>query len=263
MIEIVGVSLKEKGKSYFFSPGNLNLKKGVTVIVETEKGLQFGKVENPNNMVDESKIKLPLKPVIRIATKKDYHQYKTNIKDAEEALKKCRKLVSELNLPMQIIDCFYTFNREQLIFQFIADNRIDFRELVKALASCYKTRIEMRQVGVRDKAREVGGLAPCGRPLCCSKYSYDFDSVSINMAKNQNIALNPNKINGLCGRLLCCLKYEDNVYLNYRSKLPNIGDHVKTEFGDGVVVNLNILKCSYLVDIPKVGTVEIKVDNED
>lgn len=259
MIQVVGVSLKEKGKIYYFSPNNFSLKKGVTVIVETEKGIQFGKVEQEIIEISEKKIKMPLKKVVRIATKRDYQEHCKNLKDASKALIECRKQVQKLNLPMQIIDANYTFTRDQLVFRFLADNRIDFRELARVLASIYKTRIELRQVGVRDKAREIGGLAPCGRALCCSKYSYDFDSVSINMAKNQGIALNPSKINGVCGRLLCCLKYEDETYKTYRKNLPEVGQKINTEKGEGTVVGLDILNQSYRVDIPKIGIIEIKV----
>ena len=259
MIQVVGISLKEKGKIYYFTPNNFTLKKGVTVIVETEKGLQFGKVEKTVIELPENKINFPLKKVIRIATKRDYQEHCKNLKDASKALIDCRKLVDKLNLPMQVIDASYTFMRDQLIFRFLADNRIDFRELARQLAAIYKTRIELRQVGVRDKAREIGGLAPCGRALCCSKYSYDFDSVSINMAKNQGIALNPSKINGVCGRLLCCLKYEDETYTEYRKNLPEVGEKVTTEKGEGIVVGLDILNQSYRVEIPKVGIIEIKV----
>lgn len=259
MIQVVGISLKEKGKIYYFSPNNFSLKKGVTVIVETEKGIQFGKVEQEIIEISEKKIKMPLKKVIRIATKRDYQEHCKNLKDASKALIECRKQVQKLNLPMQIIDANYTFTRDQLVFRFLADNRIDFRELARVLASIYKTRIELRQVGVRDKAREIGGLAPCGRALCCSKYSYDFDSVSINMAKNQGIALNPSKINGVCGRLLCCLKYEDETYKTYRKNLPEVGQKINTEKGEGTVVGLDILNQSYRVDIPKIGIIEIKV----
>lgn len=259
MIQVVGVSLKEKGKIYYFSPNNFSLKKGVTVIVETEKGIQFGKVEQEIIEISEKKVKMPLKKVVRIATKRDYQEHCKNLKDASKALIECRKQVQKLNLPMQIIDANYTFTRDQLVFRFLADNRIDFRELARVLASIYKTRIELRQVGVRDKAREIGGLAPCGRALCCSKYSYDFDSVSINMAKNQGIALNPSKINGVCGRLLCCLKYEDETYKTYRKNLPEVGQKTNTEKGEGTVVGLDILNQSYRVDIPKIGIIEIKV----
>ena len=183
MINVVSVLFNDKGKTYFFSPNGLNLKNNLTVIVETEKGLQFGKVIGQIEKIDESKISSPLKNVIRIASKIDYEQNKKNIKDAELALKKCKDLVEHEKLDMQIIDASFTFNREQLLFRFLSDNRVDFRNLAKSLASIYKTRIELRQVGVRDKAKEVSGIGPCGRQFCCSKFLKDFDSVSINMAK--------------------------------------------------------------------------------
>jgi len=262
MIEVVGVSLAENGKIYYFSPNSLKLKPNITVIVETERGIQFGKIETEIKKMEENKLKLPLKKVIKIASKKDYNQHLQNIKDAKKALKDCKKISEKLKLDMQFIDACYTFNRDQLIFRFLSDNRVDFRELAKQLASIYKTRIELRQVGVRDKAREIGGLAPCGQQLCCSKYSYDFNSVSINMAKNQNIALNPNKINGVCGRLLCCLKYEDDNYKNNRKKMPSVGEKVNTEYGEGIVTNLDILNLKYKVDIKNYGTIEVKIENE-
>lgn len=258
MYEVVGVSLKEKGKVYYFLPGKYKLRKKVTVIVETERGLQFGKVETDIMKISEDKIKGSLKKVVRISSKEDYYQHKKNIKDAKEALKNCRKIVAENNLNMQIIDASYTFDRNQLLFRFLSDNRVDFRELAKDLARIYKTRIELRQVGARDKAKEIGGCGMCGKKLCCSQFLEDLDSVSINMAKNQNISLNPSKINGVCGRLLCCLKYEDDCYTECRKCLPEIGTRVKTEHGQGKVVSLDILKQSYLVEVPEIGTIEIE-----
>lgn len=257
MIDVIGVSFKEKGRIYYFSPKNMKLKKNITVVVETERGLQFGKVETDVMQIDSKKIKTPLKNILRIATKKDYENYKKNIKDASLALAKCKKLVSKHNLDMQIIDAIYTLDRDQLVFHFIADNRVDFRSLAKDLASIYKTRIELRQVGVRDKAKEIGGIGPCGRKFCCAQFLNDFDSVSINMAKNQNLSLNPTKINGVCGRLLCCLNYEDETYKECRKCLPEIGTKVKIKEGTGVVVSLDILNNSYLVDIPEVGKVKV------
>lgn len=258
MIEVVGVTFKEKGRMYYFSPKKLKPKKNVTVVVETERGLQFGKVVTDIIEIDSSKIKTPLKDIVRIATKKDYENNKKNIKDAKEALVKCKKLVEKNNLEMQIIDCLYTLDRDQLVFYFLADNRVDFRNLAKELAAIYKTRIELRQVGVRDKAKEIGGIGPCGRKFCCASFLNDFDSVSISQAKNQNLSLNPTKINGVCGRLLCCLNYENDTYKDCRKCLPEIGEKVKLEEGDGVVVSLDILNKSYTVDIPEVGKVKVE-----
>ena len=260
MVEVIGVSFKDKGRIYYFSPGKLKLKKNITVVVETERGVQFGKVVTDIIEIDEKKLNAPLKKIVRIATRQDYENYKKNIKDAEKAVKKCKELVNKHKLDMQIIDASYTLDRDQLVFHFIADNRIDFRVLAKDLASIYKTRIELRQVGVRDKAKEIGGFGPCGRRFCCASFLNDFDSVSINMAKKQNLSLNPTKINGVCGRLLCCLNYEDETYKDCRKCLPDIGDKVKVDGKTGTVISLDILAKSYTVDIPDVG--RVKVDKE-
>ena len=257
MVEVVGVTFKDKGRIYYFLPRNLKLKKNVTVVVETERGLQFGKVVTDMIKVDEKKLLSPLKKISRIASRQDYQNHKKNLADAEKALSKCKSLVKKHKLDMQIIDAIYTLDRDQLVFHFIADNRIDFRILAKDLASIYKTRIELRQVGVRDKAKEIGGFGPCGRKFCCASFLNDFDSVSINMAKNQNISLNPTKINGVCGRLLCCLNYEDENYKECRKCLPEIGDKVKVNGKQGTVVSLDIIGKNYTVDIPDVGRVKV------
>ena len=198
MIEVVGVSFKKNSKVYYFSPNGMKIKKGINVIVKTERGLQFGTVEIANTEIDDKNLKSALSEIIRIASKKDYEKHIKNINDAKKALKNCKGLVEEYDLNMMILDANYTFDRSQLLFTFLADNRVDFRNLAKTLANKYKTRIELRQVGVRDKAKEIGGYGSCGRELCCSKFLCDFDSVSINMAKNQYIALNTTKINGVC-----------------------------------------------------------------
>lgn len=259
-MKIVGISFKNKGKIYYFSPLNLKLNKNVTVIVNTERGLQFGKVVQEVTEIEENKIKGELKPILRIASKDDYKNHIKNLKDATEALKKCKELVKKSDLKMQIIDASYTFDRGQLMFRFLSDNRIDFRELAKELALIYKTRIELRQVGARDKAKEIGGCGMCGRNLCCSQFLEDLDSVSINMAKNQGLSLNPSKINGLCGRLLCCLKYEDENYCDCRKCLPSLGSKVTIKEGTGRVVSLDILNKKYKLDIPEVGIVEVSCD---
>ena len=257
MVDVVGVTFKDKGRIYYFSPKNLKLKKNVTVVVETDRGLQFGKVVTDMLKVDEKKLFSPLRKIYRIASRQDYENNKKNLRDAEKALKKCKELVKKHRLNMQVIDAVYTLDRDQLVFHFTSDNRIDFRMLAKDLASIYKTRIELRQVGVRDKAKEVGGFGPCGRKFCCASFLNDFDSVSINMAKNQNLSLNPTKINGVCGRLLCCLNYEDENYQKCRECLPEIGDKVEVDGKTGTVVSLDILKKSYTVDIPNVGRVKV------
>ena len=261
MIEVVGISFKKGGKVYYFNPNKLKLKAGITVIVETEHGQQFGKVVEANTEIPSSKINGELRDVIRISTKNDYSKHKKNLSDAKEALSKCRELINKYNLNMQIIEATYTFDRSMLIFRFISDNRVDFRNLVKELASLYKTRIEMRQVGVRDRAKEISGCGICGQKLCCSRFLNELDTVSINMAKNQNIALNPTKINGVCGRLLCCLKYEDETYTNYKCGLPAMNSKVTIKEGTGKVISVNILKRTYRVDIPDVGIVEVKDEN--
>ena len=263
MIEIIGVSFKRNSKIYYFSPNGLTVSKGDNVLVETERGVQFGVVEISNTQIEESKLKNPLNNLIRVCNSSDVRTNEKNLLDANKALKKCKMLVEKNNLNMVILDASYTFDRKQLLFVFIADNRVDFRNLAKELASIYKTRIELRQVGVRDKAKELGGYGSCGRALCCSKFLCDFDSVSINMAKNQNIALNPNKINGVCGRLLCCLKYEDECYKELSKNLPKVGKKIETEFGEGKVISVDILAQKYKVDVKEHGIVEVELNESN
>lgn len=255
---VVGVKFTDNGKKYLFDDNNLNLKENITVIVETDKGLQFGKVVS----VEENSNRDDLKKIIRKSNKRDYLQHLNNLKDTKYAIEKCRELALKEGLKMTILDATYTFDRSQLIFRFIADERIDFRQLAKELGATFKTRIELRQVGIRDKAKEVGGFGPCGRKMCCCSFLNEFDSVSINMAKNQNLALNPQKINGTCGRLLCCLKYEDENYKCCRKGLPKIGQTVSTEKGEGKVINLDILNKRYSVDVPKIGVIEVQLEDE-
>lgn len=257
MKQVVGVNFKPHGQVYYFNPGKLNLKQNITVIVETEHGLQFGTVVNPKIEINPDKINGELKKVIRIANKNDYTKHRKNLKDSALALKKCRQIVERDNMKMHIIDASYTFDRDKLIFRFLADNRIDFRELARELAAIYKVRIELRQIGIRDKAKEVGGYGPCGQKLCCARFLQDLNAVSINMAKNQNIALNPSKINGACGRLMCCLKYEDECYEECRKEMKKIGDKVKTEHGEGTITGLEILRQKYKVNVPNYGMVEV------
>lgn len=263
MIEVVGVTFKNNSRIYYFDPNGYKIKKNITVIVETEQGLQFGKVEIPSLMVSKNKITGILKKVIRISNNDDYKKYKKNIKDASLALKKCRNLVVKNNINMNVISSEYTFDREKLIFRFVADNRVDFRQLAKDLAAIYKVRIELRQVGARDKAKEIGGYGQCGQKLCCSRFLKELDTVSINMAKNQNIALNPSKINGLCGRLLCCLKYENECYKKCKANMLKIGDSIDTEFGSGKIIGLDILNQKYKVDVPEYGIVEVIKNESD
>ena len=258
MNNVCCIEFKSGGKLYNFNRNNLDIKNNDYVIVETEKGLQYGKCIK---MIDGDTKEL--KKVLRIATKEDIKQYEDNLLDANKALKKCRNIAEELNLNMNIIDASYTFDKKQLLFTYVADNRVDFRELAKRLASVYKTRIELHQIGPRDKAKEVAGIGICGRQLCCVKVLGHIDSVSMNMAKNQGLALNPNKINGVCGRLLCCLAYEDEVYTECQFGLPSVGQTVKTEFGTGKVVSVDILKRKYNVDIDNdIKTIEVKNANK-
>lgn len=249
MSNIYGITLKSEGKIYYFNGEDLEVDAGKYVVVETEKGIQYGKVMYK---ADNNKVNIPvedMKKVLRASTDEDYDTYLKNLADAEKCLDKARKIAKELELDMNILDASYTLDRKQLLFNFIADERVDFRELAKKLAAAYKTRIELRQIGARDKARTICGIGQCGRPLCCSTFLNHIDSVTMNMAKNQNIALNPSKINGLCGRLLCCLTYEDEEYVRCGQGMPNVGQTVKTEFGKGRVVSADILNRKYKVDI--------------
>ena len=258
---VVGVRIGDSKEVLFYNAGKLRVKKNLTVIVDTERGLEFGTiVDEP--FVSEDKRYKKLSNIVRIASRDDFNKNKKNLKDAKDALHKCKELVYDYALHMVIVDCRYTFDRNQLIFRFLSDGRIDFRDLARELASIYKTRIELRQIGARDKAREIGGCGQCGRGLCCAKFLNDLDSVSINMAKNQNLALNPSKINGCCGRLLCCLKYEDNDYYNARNIMPALGSMIDTDNGTGRVVAVDLLKLTYKVDIPDKGIIECVVKDE-
>lgn len=245
---VVSVAFSGSNRKYYFSPNNLNIKKGDYVVVESEKGNQFGKIECDVFEIDESKLLHPLKNVLRVASSKDININNKNREDSNKALDKARQIVKDLKLDMILLSSYYTFDRSQLVFNFIADERVDFRELAKNLASIYKTRIELRQIGVRDKAKEVGGLGPCGRFLCCNLFLNEFDSVSINMAKNQYISLKPNKINGICGRLLCCLNYEDEQYTEEKKRYPSIGSMIKVKGNTYKVVGVNLFKNSFTVE---------------
>ncbi len=238
----MGVRFKKAGKIYYFSPGSFQLEKGETVIVETSRGVEFGKVVIGTKTVDENDVVLPLKQVIRIATQKDKLIVQENLEAAKKALDVCSEKITEHKLDMKLVDVEYTFDRNKVLFYFTADGRIDFRELVKDLAAIFRTRIELRQIGVRDEAKMLGGIGPCGRVLCCSSFLGDFEPVSIKMAKDQNLSLNPAKISGLCGRLMCCLKYENDMYESAKQELPDIGKRIKTAQGKGKVVGLNLLE---------------------
>ncbi|MGM9834643.1 MAG: stage 0 sporulation family protein [Bacilli bacterium] len=247
MNDVYGISFKNDGKIYYFAKNDVETNIFDYVIVETEKGLQYGKVvviKNSQELDFEA-----MKPVIRKATEEDFEMYLKNKSLAMEVTETCKKLASSLNLEMRVVDSSFTFDRKQLLINFYADDRVDFRELAKKLAGIYRTRIELRQIGARDKAREVSGLGVCGRELCCSKFLNHIDSITMNMAKNQNIALNPSKINGACGRLLCCLAYENDEYARCQNGMPFIGQTVNTKYGNGKVVFVDILNRIYKVDI--------------
>ncbi|MBZ5751149.1 MULTISPECIES: stage 0 sporulation family protein [Metabacillus] len=242
MYDVVGVRFKKAGKIYYFDPNGFQIEDDDFVIVETIRGIEYGKVVLNNKRVEENDVVLPLKKVIRLADDKDRLMVQENQTAAEEAYHVCQKKVSEHGLDMKLVDVEYTFDRNKVIFYFTADGRVDFRELVKDLAAIFKTRIELRQIGVRDEAKMLGGIGPCGRMLCCSTFLGDFEPVSIKMAKDQNLSLNPTKISGLCGRLMCCLKYENDEYESAKELLPDLGEMIGTPNGLGKVVGLNILE---------------------
>ena len=243
MIKVIGVRFRNAGKIYYFSPGNMEIKTGDHVIVETARGIEYGYVVLGSRDVEESKVIQPLKSVIRMATKDDKTKEQLNRKKEKDAFKICQEKIRKHNLEMKLIDVEYTFDNNKILFYFTADGRIDFRELVKDLASVFKTRIELRQVGVRDETKIVGGVGICGRALCCHSYLTEFIPVSIKMAKEQNLSLNPTKISGVCGRLMCCLKNEEETYEYLNSKLPGIGDYVTTDDGlRGEVQSVNVLR---------------------
>jgi cell fate regulator YaaT (PSP1 superfamily) len=246
---VVGVRFKQAGKIYYFDPDDLPIGKDQVVIVETARGIEYGKVVIGKKYVSEGEVVLPLKRVLRLATEEDRRQVMENKAAAERALSLCREKVREHALDMRLIDAEYTFDRNKIIFYFTADGRVDFRELVKDLASIFRTRIELRQIGVRDEAKMLGGIGPCGRTLCCSSFLGDFEPVSIKMAKDQNLSLNPIKISGLCGRLMCCLKYENDTYEEAKREMPDMGDRVTTPDGTGSVVGLNLLERRVRVEL--------------
>lgn len=243
MTKVIGVRFRKAGKVYYFSPGEDDIKTGQHVIVETARGVEYGYVVLGTHEVDDKKVVQPLKSVIRMATEADEETERKNKEKEKEAFRICLEKIKKHDLDMKLIDTEYTFDNNKVLFYFTADGRIDFRELVKDLASVFKTRIELRQIGVRDETKIVGGIGICGRPLCCASYLSEFIPVSIKMAKEQNLSLNPTKISGVCGRLMCCLKYEEETYEELNSKLPNVGDYVTTDDGlKGEVHSVSILR---------------------
>lgn len=255
-MKVVGVRVNENSKILYYDVNGFNLKPGLTVIVNTDKGLQFATIVGFLDIDDNASYD----KVIRIATKKDYLRHLKNVDDSNVALEKCRELVKKNNLNMTVIDANYNFDKSQLVFRFVADERVDFRLLAKELGSKLRTRIELRQIGIRDKAKEVGGIGPCGRFLCCSSFLTNFETVSISMAKNQGLALNPTKINGVCGRLLCCLNYENEQYVESKKKVPDVGKKVTIGGREGKVIYSEPLAGKYKV---LVNNEEVSVDVND
>lgn len=247
MHNVVGVQFNKIGRVYYFSCDNFEVHKGQEVIVQTERGIQFAFAVTDKMQIEHNKINFPLKSILRIANLDDKKEYEKNIIDAQKALEECKRMAEKQKLDMNLIEAEYTFDRSQLVFYFFSENRVDFRKLAKDLASKYRTRIELRQVGVRDKARQVGGIGMCGRILCCNSFLDNIESVSINMAKTQNISLNPTKINGSCGRLLCCLKYENDIYEENVKDIPSVGETIKTKKGIAKVISIDILNRSYKI----------------
>ena len=251
MTEIIGVRFKNAGKTYYFSPGNLQISMNDQVIVETARGVECGQVVIANRRVDDQKIVAPLKPVIRLATPGDLAQLEENRRKEREAFRICQEKIQRHHLQMNLVEVEYTFDNNKILFYFTADGRIDFRELVKDLAGVFRTRIELRQIGVRDESKLLGGLGICGRPFCCSTFLGDFQPVSIKMAKEQNLSLNPTKISGTCGRLMCCLKYEQEAYEDLLRITPRVGSVVRTPEGNGTVIENNLLTGMLKVQLDK------------
>ena len=252
---IIGVKFKKPGKIYFFDPGNLHIGIKTKVVVETSLGEEIGEVVAKKKLFSDTNLSTPLKKIIRIANYRDLKHYDENQKKEQEAFRVCEEKIKKLRLDMHLIDVEYSFDNTKLLFYFTADGRVDFRELVKELASIFKTRIELRQIGVRDEVRRIGGNGVCGRELCCCSFLNNFETVSIKMAKEQNMSLNPSKISGNCGRLMCCLKYEQEVYEDKLKYLPKIGAVVQTEDGEGIVDSIETLK--------EIVKVKLKDDNNE
>ncbi len=241
MTEVIGVRFKKAGKVYYFDPDNNKFEKNSFAIVETARGIEYGQVVKENMMVEDNEVFQPLKKVIRPATEEDALQQAEDKKKEKEAFSICEEKILKHGLDMKLVDVEMTFDHNKLIFYFTSDGRVDFRELVKELASIFRTRIELRQIGVRDEAKMLNGIGICGRPLCCATFLGDFHPVSIKMAKEQNLSLNPTKISGICGRLMCCLKYEEDVYEELNRNLPDVGDMIKTPDGTGEILSVNVL----------------------
>jgi len=257
LVTVVGVRFKKAGKIYYFDPGDLSIKVGDKVIVETIRGIEFGEVVVGIKEVPEEEIVAPLKKVIRIATPEDVEHYYENKKKEDEAFEICLQKIGQHGLEMNLIDVEYTFDNTKVIFYFTAEGRVDFRELVKDLAAVFRMRIELRQIGVRDEAKIIGGLGPCGRPLCCTSFLGEFEPVSIKMAKDQNLSLNPTKISGICGRLMCCLKYEQEMYEKIRAELPKVGSIIRAGDKEMKVAEVDVIRRKLKVKMKNVEGIEI------
>ena len=242
MVKVIGIRFRTGGKMYYFDPLDADVKSGDNVIVETARGLEYGTAVCDIKEVDESEIVQPLKPIVRIADENDRKAHEATMKKHAEALRICEEKIAKRGLEMKLIDVEYTFDNSKVIFYFTADGRVDFRELVKDLAAAFRMRIELRQIGVRDETKMMGGIGPCGRDLCCHSWLDDFETVSIKMAKTQNLSLNPIKISGICGRLMCCLQYENDTYIALKKGMPDVGEYVTTPEGRAVVDDVNILQ---------------------
>ena len=263
MIKVVGVRFKNTGKIYYFNPNGFAIESGMQVIVETARGIEFGDVVSPIKEIEDGEAFQPLKNVIRIATEEDVRIHTENIAKERDAFRICNEKIEKHGLKMKLIDVEYTFDGNKILFYFIADTRIDFRDLVKDLASIFKTRIELRQVGVRDQAKAVGGIGICGRVICCASATGEFQPVSIKMAKEQSLSLSPTKISGTCGRLMCCLKYEQDAYEDAIRRLPGIGSVVDTPEGRGIITDINLLREMVKVRLDKESETDLVIFRAD
>ncbi len=263
MTTVVGVRFKKVGKMYYFDPAGFELEKDMPVIVETQRGVEFGECVMAPREIEDEKVVPPLRKVIRVATEQDFATLKQNTDKERRAVEVCRKKISEHKLDMKLVDVEYAFDGSKIIFYFTADGRVDFRELVKDLASVFRTRIELRQIGVRDEAKMLGGLGVCGNPLCCATFLDEFRPVSIKMAKEQSLSLNPTKISGTCGRLMCCLKYEQEAYEHLLRTTPRVESTVKTPQGDGTVVDVSLLRGNLKIRMDSAPDAPPKVFHKD
>ncbi len=262
MTEVISVKFKDTGKAYYFSPAGKTAQAGDKVIVETQNGNELGIVAEGNHTVNDEDLVLPLKKMLRIATEKDLKKVEDNKKKAEDAFKICEELVLQHELDMKLVEVEYSFDASKIVFFFTSDGRVDFRELVKDLAARFHTRIELRQIGVRDEAKMLGGIGICGQPYCCKRFLNDFEPVSIKMAKEQGLSLNPTKISGSCGRLMCCLKYEEDAYSHLASITPRVGSTVKTPDGIGTVTDVNLVTGNLFVKIQDSEAMPIKIHRD-